>query len=113
MLSLGEANERGGDFPTLPLRQSEAALHRRHSQNAPRRAASSTKQSVSESLRKGEPEKKGAARTLKKSTTSAAFNATRTAIMADNEKLDNQRLKNFKNKGRDLEVKLVLVGVSV
>lgn len=24
--------------------------------------------------------------------------------MADNEKLDNQRLKNFKNKGRDLEV---------
>lgn len=25
--------------------------------------------------------------------------------MADNEKLDNQRLKNFKNKGRDLEVK--------
>lgn len=26
--------------------------------------------------------------------------------MADNEKLDNQRLKNFKNKGRDLEVKL-------
>uniref|UniRef100_A0AAA9TUW3 Karyopherin subunit alpha 4 n=2 Tax=Bovidae TaxID=9895 RepID=A0AAA9TUW3_BOVIN len=23
--------------------------------------------------------------------------------MADNEKLDNQRLKNFKNKGRDLE----------
>lgn len=28
--------------------------------------------------------------------------------MADNEKLDNQRLKNFKNKGRDLEVKVVL-----
>lgn len=27
--------------------------------------------------------------------------------MADNEKLDNQRLKNFKNKGRDLEVKVV------
>ena len=26
--------------------------------------------------------------------------------MADNEKLDNQRLKNFKNKGRDLEVRL-------
>lgn len=25
--------------------------------------------------------------------------------MADNEKLDNQRLKNFKNKGRDLEVR--------
>lgn len=24
--------------------------------------------------------------------------------MADNDKLDNQRLKNFKNKGRDLEV---------
>lgn len=24
--------------------------------------------------------------------------------MNDNEKLDNQRLKNFKNKGRDLEV---------
>uniref|UniRef100_A0A8D0DDL1 Karyopherin alpha 4 (importin alpha 3) n=1 Tax=Sander lucioperca TaxID=283035 RepID=A0A8D0DDL1_SANLU len=31
------------------------------------------------------------------------FNVTRTANMADNEKLDNQRLKNFKNKGRDLE----------
>lgn len=31
--------------------------------------------------------------------------------MADNEKLDNQRLKNFKNKGRDLEVKVVLIGV--
>lgn len=26
--------------------------------------------------------------------------------MADSEKLDNQRLKNFKNKGRDLEVRL-------
>lgn len=26
------------------------------------------------------------------------------ANMNDNEKLDNQRLKNFKNKGRDLEV---------
>lgn len=26
--------------------------------------------------------------------------------MADSEKLDNQRLKNFKNKGRDLEVKV-------
>lgn len=25
--------------------------------------------------------------------------------MNDNEKLDNQRLKNFKNKGRDLEVR--------
>lgn len=33
--------------------------------------------------------------------------------MADNEKLDNQRLKNFKNKGRDLEVKVVQIGVSV
>ncbi|MEQ2230597.1 hypothetical protein ILYODFUR_031076 [Ilyodon furcidens] len=32
--------------------------------------------------------------------------------MADNEKLDNQRLKNFKNKGRDLEVKVVQIGVS-
>lgn len=31
--------------------------------------------------------------------------------MADNEKLDNQRLKNFKNKGRDLEVKVGLIGV--
>lgn len=31
--------------------------------------------------------------------------------MADNEKLDNQRLKNFKNKGRDLEVKVVQIGV--
>lgn len=31
--------------------------------------------------------------------------------MADNEKLDNQRLKNFKNKGRDLEVKVVPIGV--
>lgn len=31
--------------------------------------------------------------------------------MADNEKLDNQRLKNFKNKGRDLEVKVVSIGV--
>uniref|UniRef100_A0A8P4KEA4 Importin subunit alpha n=1 Tax=Dicentrarchus labrax TaxID=13489 RepID=A0A8P4KEA4_DICLA len=30
--------------------------------------------------------------------------------MADNEKLDNQRLKNFKNKGRDLEVKVVRLG---
>lgn len=29
--------------------------------------------------------------------------------MADNEKLDNQRLKNFKNKGRDLEVKLTQI----
>jgi len=28
--------------------------------------------------------------------------------MADNEKLDNQRLKNFKNKGRDLEVKCLV-----
>lgn len=27
--------------------------------------------------------------------------------MADNDKLDNQRLKNFKNKGRDLEVDLL------
>lgn len=32
--------------------------------------------------------------------------------MADNEKLDNQRLKNFKNKGRDLEVKLTQIGVA-
>lgn len=31
--------------------------------------------------------------------------------MADNEKLDNQRLKNFKNKGRDLEVKVMQIGV--
>lgn len=31
--------------------------------------------------------------------------------MADNEKLDNQRLKNFKNKGRDLEVKVEQIGV--
>lgn len=31
--------------------------------------------------------------------------------MADNEKLDNQRLKNFKNKGRDLEVKVIQIGV--
>lgn len=31
-----EANESEGDFPTLPLRQSEAALHHRHSQYAPR-----------------------------------------------------------------------------
>lgn len=31
--------------------------------------------------------------------------------MADNEKLDNQRLKNFKNKGRDLEVKVTQTGV--
>lgn len=31
--------------------------------------------------------------------------------MADNEKLDNQRLKNFKNKGRDLEVKVTQIGV--
>uniref|UniRef100_A0A671V1C9 Importin subunit alpha n=1 Tax=Sparus aurata TaxID=8175 RepID=A0A671V1C9_SPAAU len=38
-----------------------------------------------------------------KSTSLTVFNATRTATMADNEKLDNQRLKNFKNKGRDLE----------
>ena len=30
--------------------------------------------------------------------------------MADNEKLDNQRLKNFKNKGRDLEVKCASSG---
>uniref|UniRef100_A0A8C7TN40 Importin subunit alpha n=1 Tax=Oncorhynchus mykiss TaxID=8022 RepID=A0A8C7TN40_ONCMY len=29
--------------------------------------------------------------------------ATKIANMSDNEKLDNQRLKNFKNKGRDLE----------
>lgn len=29
--------------------------------------------------------------------------------MADSEKLDNQRLKNFKNKGRDLEVKVVRI----
>lgn len=27
------------------------------------------------------------------------------ANMSDSEKLDKQRLKNFKNKGRDLEVK--------
>lgn len=32
--------------------------------------------------------------------------------MADNEKLDNQRLKNFKNKGRDLEVKVETRSVS-
>lgn len=31
--------------------------------------------------------------------------------MADNEKLDNQRLKNFKNKGRDLEVKVAKICV--
>uniref|UniRef100_A0A8C8DJW9 Importin subunit alpha n=3 Tax=Oryzias TaxID=8089 RepID=A0A8C8DJW9_9TELE len=31
------------------------------------------------------------------------FCVIRTTNMADNEKLDNQRLKNFKNKGRDLE----------
>lgn len=31
--------------------------------------------------------------------------------MADNEKLDNQRLKNFKNKGRDLEVKVTQIRV--
>lgn len=31
--------------------------------------------------------------------------------MADSEKLDNQRLKNFKNKGRDLEVKVPRIGV--
>lgn len=31
-----EANESEGDFPTLPLRQREAALHHRHSQYAPR-----------------------------------------------------------------------------
>uniref|UniRef100_A0AAQ6I8T8 Importin subunit alpha n=1 Tax=Anabas testudineus TaxID=64144 RepID=A0AAQ6I8T8_ANATE len=38
-----------------------------------------------------------------KSTSFTVSNATTTANMADNEKLDNQRLKNFKNKGRDLE----------
>lgn len=32
--------------------------------------------------------------------------------MADNEKLDNQRLKNFKNKGRDLEVKVARIGTA-
>lgn len=32
----GKANESGGGFPTLPLRQSKAALHHRHSQYAPR-----------------------------------------------------------------------------
>lgn len=31
--------------------------------------------------------------------------------MADNEKLDNQRLKNFKNKGRDVEVKVVRIAI--
>lgn len=31
-----ETNESEGDFPTLPLRQSEAALHHRQSQYAPR-----------------------------------------------------------------------------
>lgn len=31
-----ETNESTGDFPTLPPRQSEAALHHRHSQYAPR-----------------------------------------------------------------------------
>lgn len=30
------ANESGGDFPTLPLRHSEAALHHRQSRHAPR-----------------------------------------------------------------------------
>lgn len=33
--------------------------------------------------------------------------------MADSEKLDNQRLKNFKNKGRDLEVKVLPIGVDL
>lgn len=32
--------------------------------------------------------------------------------MADSEKLDNQRLKNFKNKGRDLEVKVPPIGAA-
>lgn len=31
-----EANESKGGFPTLPLRQREAAVHHRHSQYAPR-----------------------------------------------------------------------------
>lgn len=31
-----ETNESEGDFPTLPLRHSEAALHHRQSQYAPR-----------------------------------------------------------------------------
>uniref|UniRef100_A0A8C2ZZP8 Importin subunit alpha n=1 Tax=Cyclopterus lumpus TaxID=8103 RepID=A0A8C2ZZP8_CYCLU len=74
-----EANESEGDFPTLPLRQREA--------------------SANERLRK--ENQKTVAHQLNPRV--RLLYGTRNANMADNEKLDNQRLKNFKNKGRDLE----------
>lgn len=100
-----EANESEGGFPTLPLRQSEAALlHHRHSQYAPR--AQQQKIVASPKTEKGNWRRSQA-----KSTSVRVSNGTTTANMADNEKLDNQRLKNFKNKGRDLEVKVPQIRV--
>lgn len=98
-------NESKGGFPTLPLHQREAALHHRHSQYAPRTAAENSP------LTKGWGKGTRKCSSPAKSTSLTVFDASRTANMADNEKLDNQRLKNFKNKGRDLEVKVVQIGV--
>uniref|UniRef100_A0A672FRF4 Importin subunit alpha n=1 Tax=Salarias fasciatus TaxID=181472 RepID=A0A672FRF4_SALFA len=73
-------NESEGDFPTLPLRHSEAALP------PPPAFPVCT-----------------ADRAAENSPLTKYSAPPTTANMADNEKLDNQRLKNFKNKGRDLE----------
>lgn len=82
--------------------QREAALRHRHSQYAPRTQ-----------LQKIVGERRAAKRELETSLTARLItpNANRSANMADSEKLDNQRLKNFKNKGRDLEVKVPPIGV--
>lgn len=92
----GTNGSRGG-FPTLPLR-TQAALRHRHSQYAPR-----TQQQKIVGERSAE---KRELETSLIAPSDHTHRPTEEANMADSEKLDNQRLKNFKNKGRDLEVKV-------